>query len=147
MIYYAVTCSDLGGFTPVIDETGKITGYKTTVGGADTVFPFKGISETYVVGPTGYARFDSNNSPGIRSWTKPSSEYNYCIWTMLNQNYANKVVINSVTGASIISELNCYVSVDAPCRANTLFLKVDSDTFSVNYKPFQTHIIGLIWIK
>ena len=31
---------NLGGFTPVIDETGKITGYKTSVGGADTVFPF-----------------------------------------------------------------------------------------------------------
>lgn len=30
----------LGGFTPVIDSTGKITGYKTKVG-ADTVFPFK----------------------------------------------------------------------------------------------------------
>ena len=33
--------SNLGGFTPVIDETGKITGYKTSAGGADTVFPFK----------------------------------------------------------------------------------------------------------
>lgn len=31
---------NLGGFTPIIDETGKITGYKTSVGGADTVFPF-----------------------------------------------------------------------------------------------------------
>ncbi|MBD5395026.1 MAG: hypothetical protein HDR71_12355 [Lachnospiraceae bacterium] len=31
----------LMGFEPVIDETGKITGYKTSVGGADTVFPFK----------------------------------------------------------------------------------------------------------
>ena len=32
---------NLQGFTPVIDEsTGKITGYKTTLGGADTVFPF-----------------------------------------------------------------------------------------------------------
>ena len=29
----------LGGFTPIIDSTGKITGYKTEVG-ADTVFPF-----------------------------------------------------------------------------------------------------------
>lgn len=29
----------LGGFTPVIDSTGKITGYKTEAG-ADTVFPF-----------------------------------------------------------------------------------------------------------
>lgn len=32
--------SNLGGFTPIIDSTGKITGYKTTAG-ADTVFPFK----------------------------------------------------------------------------------------------------------
>ena len=29
----------LGGFTPIIDSTGKITGYKTEAG-ADTVFPF-----------------------------------------------------------------------------------------------------------
>ncbi len=32
----------LGGFTPIIDlETGEITGYTTSIGGADTVFPFK----------------------------------------------------------------------------------------------------------
>ena len=30
---------NLGGFTPIIDSTGKITGYKTEAG-ADTVFPF-----------------------------------------------------------------------------------------------------------
>lgn len=34
----------LGGFEPVIDETGKITGYKTKIGGADTVFPFRSIT-------------------------------------------------------------------------------------------------------
>lgn len=34
---------NLQGFTPVIDEnTGKMTGYKTAAGGADTVFPFTG---------------------------------------------------------------------------------------------------------
>lgn len=33
--------AQLGGFAPVIDpDTGKITGYTTTIGGADTVFPF-----------------------------------------------------------------------------------------------------------
>lgn len=33
---------EMGGFIPVIDsETGKITGYKTAIGGADTVFPFR----------------------------------------------------------------------------------------------------------
>lgn len=32
----------LGGFQPIVDpSTGKITAYKTDVGGADTVFPFK----------------------------------------------------------------------------------------------------------
>lgn len=31
----------LCGFQPIVDpSTGKITGYKTDVGGADTVFPF-----------------------------------------------------------------------------------------------------------
>lgn len=32
--------SSLKGFEPILDETGKITGYKTEIGGADTVFPF-----------------------------------------------------------------------------------------------------------
>ena len=35
----------LGGFEPIIDDTGKITGYKTTIGGADTVFPFSEIDK------------------------------------------------------------------------------------------------------
>lgn len=30
----------LVGFEPICDATGKITGYKTDIGGADTVFPF-----------------------------------------------------------------------------------------------------------
>lgn len=34
--------NNLKGFTPILDESGKITGYKTDVGGADTVFPFSG---------------------------------------------------------------------------------------------------------
>ena len=34
--------NSLGGFTPIIDDTGKITGYKTKVG-ADTVFPFSRV--------------------------------------------------------------------------------------------------------
>ena len=39
--------NNLGGFTPIIDETGKITGYKTSVGGADTVFPFNNSGRYY----------------------------------------------------------------------------------------------------
>lgn len=43
--------TNLGGFTPVIDETtGEITGYKTAIGGADTVFPFSSGTETQING-------------------------------------------------------------------------------------------------
>lgn len=48
--------TDLGGFKPVIDEsTGEITGYKTTIGGADTVFPFSLFKElAYIAMKYGY---------------------------------------------------------------------------------------------
>ena len=39
MLIKSSNIENLGGFTPVIDSTGKITGYKTEAG-ADTVFPF-----------------------------------------------------------------------------------------------------------
>ena len=38
----------MGGFTPIIDGTGKITGYKTKVG-ADTVFPFSSQKDFVVI--------------------------------------------------------------------------------------------------
>ena len=37
--------SNLDGMTVIQDETGKIIGYKTNKGGADTVFPFKSSVE------------------------------------------------------------------------------------------------------
>lgn len=40
-IYEITTLNNnLKGFTPICDVTGRITGYKTNIGGADTVFPF-----------------------------------------------------------------------------------------------------------
>ena len=52
--------SALGGFEPIIDTaTGKITGYKTAIGGADTVFPFSGDAEfAYFV----MSLYEKNNS-------------------------------------------------------------------------------------
>lgn len=47
--------SSLKGFEPVLDETGKITGYKTEIGGADTVFPFSGGAKKVTIsGTVGY---------------------------------------------------------------------------------------------
>lgn len=47
----------LGGVSQfIVDETtGKITGYKTEIGGADTVFPFSGTDGLYIIG-TKYLR-------------------------------------------------------------------------------------------
>ncbi len=39
IILSPVLNNNLKGFTPIVDDTGKITGYKTQAG-ADTVFPF-----------------------------------------------------------------------------------------------------------
>ena len=45
----ALLNDNLQGFTPVIDPTtGKIIGYKTAIGGADTVFPFSSGNYTVV---------------------------------------------------------------------------------------------------
>lgn len=51
----AALSNKLAGFEPVCDSTGEITGYKTDVGGADTVFPFiKRLSGNF--------RLNSNNT-------------------------------------------------------------------------------------
>lgn len=49
----AALSNKLSGFEPILDATGKITGYKTDVGGADTVFPFTDIDW-----PDEYTLFD-----------------------------------------------------------------------------------------
>lgn len=50
----------LAGFEPVLDSTGKITGYKTNVGGADTVFPFSDIEGKYYSGT--FHAYSTSNS-------------------------------------------------------------------------------------
>ncbi len=39
-ITFSLVNGKLKGFSPVLDATGKITGYTTEIGGAGTVFPF-----------------------------------------------------------------------------------------------------------
>jgi len=48
--------NNLKGFSPVLDETGKITGYKTDIGGADTVFPFSGKTKFAIAHSWGGSR-------------------------------------------------------------------------------------------
>lgn len=88
--------SDLGGFQPVIDSAGRITGYKTTVG-ADTVFPFSGVlaiglmgycharyyytdwnSQTYVMDDTRFSGSDRSDNPWQITALQPG-DYNCLI--------------------------------------------------------------------
>ena len=56
----------IGGFTPVIDEnTGEITGYTTTIGGADTVFPFKKCTGNFSIKHSYMCQNDINKSTSI----------------------------------------------------------------------------------
>ena len=60
--------NDLGGFKPIIDETtGKITGYKTTLGGADTVFPFSSGANGILTIDYAFSMAMSTNDGGVGS--------------------------------------------------------------------------------
>lgn len=43
------------GFKPIIDDSGKITGYTTNIGGADTVFPFR-VQEAITISISGTSK-------------------------------------------------------------------------------------------
>lgn len=65
----------LGGFEPIIDAAGKITGYKTSVGGADTVFPFSSGNAVELIGniSDGTSIDLKTNFPHLAD--KPESEF------------------------------------------------------------------------
>ncbi len=59
----------MGGFTPIIDSTGKITGCKTTAG-ADTVFPFSEIDKAVLISAL------ANSGTGLTINSTPEQIYN-----------------------------------------------------------------------
>ena len=74
--------TNLGGFTPVIDSTGKITGYKTKVG-ADTVFPFSRleIEEVYTQSndEQNYSATSASSASSNVNLTVPAGKYIVCV--------------------------------------------------------------------
>lgn len=60
--------NNLKGFTPILDSTGKITGYKTQAG-ADTVFPFSD-SSSYIESITifGFGNRNTDNPYDIKTF-------------------------------------------------------------------------------
>lgn len=79
-----VNNSSLGGVSQFIvdDSTGKITGYKTTIGGADTVFPFKSSDRQFVLGSVNdveqkFVPYDSGYASIQISTSYTSGSYKY----------------------------------------------------------------------
>ena len=79
----------------MIDEsTGEITGYKTTIGGADTVFPFSGVCppllqvKTWGAGDGSYhyaeLKYDVSNASKLHIGTVTSSALNYLYFAVKN---------------------------------------------------------------
>ena len=111
--------TDLGGFKPVIDETtGEITGYKTTIGGADTVFPFKGNLTIEEIG--------TSNDATI-SFAPPSNSY-FCLICNAHSEYGTAIK-QTITGATIINTVKIWKQKYV---TSALFmLKADSETVTV----------------
>ena len=73
--------TDLGGFKPVIDEnTGEITGYKTTIGGADTVFPFNTTGKGDVYAFSGYRTYCDVTNAKTLKFNKPGTNNTVTIY-------------------------------------------------------------------
>lgn len=127
----------LQGFTPVINQsTGEMTGYKTTIGGADTVFPFtKGLKYE-----TGNATV---NSTGITVNTQLTPQYiiaqgkqtPYTVWWIYDKDVTpNNLYIT--TGSGVTAESGMIVVNE---KSFTIQSKSGSglDSLSTSYIVFE----------
>ena len=106
----------LGGFTPVIDDTGKIIGYKTTIGGADTVFPFKSnnFGNFDITGWT--ITKDENavgdiSSNGLWFYAKTNSDCGICIYKSIDLTNVNSITIKTLNTSDFFTY---YLKKDKP---------------------------------
>ncbi len=120
--------SDLGGFEPIIDETGKITGYKTTVGGADTVFPFSEVDKSALI--------EALSSSGLNINADSTPEE---IYTELKRAFPGNIFSSIITTTSYPN--NALWASPTPiyawygARYNLTGYK--SITFNINYYYFE----------
>lgn len=132
----------LGGFTPVIDETtGKITGYTTKIGGADTVFPFSsGIKGYGNVAVRTFMVLDVTNFTTLKLTIVLANNTNG-----LNV-YANDTFdMGQVLGSNGMSpQYGNYTLLDTPKTVNTVF---EYDISNVNYIDIMLNVYASADIK
>ena len=85
--------NSLGGFTPIIDSTGKITGYKTMVG-ADTVFPFSSLNCTITGTLKAWTMWRVNNGSPF----KPGHLCNNTVTIVIRDGVVKSITNNSGGG-------------------------------------------------
>ena len=107
----------MGGFTPIIDDTGKITGYKTKVG-ADTVFPFSRVVASGNIYKTLAAGKDENISIAFgKELTNPKLTVEglnfatsmYCSMFNITNSGATIKILNASGSKSHTFNVNWYV--------------------------------------
>lgn len=122
--------SSLGGVSQfIVDEsTGKITGYKTEIGGADTVFPFNNLQ-------------DIINLP-----TAMVIGVAYVDATAVIKNNNKTIAVNYEDNSTISSEgFTCYRSSNSNCYINATkagtYLLIKNNSISIKTITSSTNLL------
>lgn len=124
------------------DESGKITGYKTKIGGADTVFPFKNGADVVWTNPSPSAQIKSAITVNF-DFTKYSHiaislKGHYCLDTLCTQLFS--ALANEGTLTATNATPNKYSrSMTFDKSNNTITIK-PVDTSAGNYESYTIPI-------
>lgn len=149
--------TNLGGFTPIIDETtGEITGYKTKIGGADTVFPFKSgnfpciVVTTHNGGVNTVAMFVYFNEEGIPSGftISANSDTSYSQINLFNANILafSRGANSGYTNVTALQDLYYMYITNAAGMDNngTIIEKTKmnkGDKISISVSPYRNSVL------
>lgn len=118
----------LKDFEPILDSTGKITGYKTSVGGADTVFPFNSDVRYQDWGTPGSA---VNSDAGNNWYASGSKNYKFD-----NAKVVYMVILYkpnpSFIGATMTEIKNIYIGAFGTLKVYKL-TDISNDGFTISW--------------
>lgn len=138
----------LGGFTPVIDSTGKITGYKTKAG-ADTVFPFsksnKFVNLNVIMStngsaarPTSYATRNDTNAEYFGDF-ETGSDKNTATMT-IKKSGTYKILFRT---AYRVTQSNCSLKHNDTYIAQNVSGNSEVTEYEINANAGDTIILGI----
>lgn len=106
MILFRYQYKKLDGVSFIVDETGKITGYTTNTGGADSVFPFKKESNKYLTSAShGTQSKDASVTATLNIDKQSIGDEGYLVVTGANKQSTNAVNKPTLTDLEIIETI------------------------------------------